>query len=190
MGLERRIEVDYYNEIAKELVVQFKSNLADPKYIVTPLLGEISSSLRTLIANGYDASDALKNYANVIHRLHLDISILVENKETRKFEVMIFEIKKVANLGLTELSQLIGYCLVSKCKFGVLMNKAVSSEFSVILDADRDLSCIERVLGTERVTHKFGVMVWNSETLKVEYTNSGSIKSLPAVIDLIEAAIS
>ena len=53
----RRKEVDYYEEMAKEIVIQFQSNLIgdNDKYVVKALIGEISSGLRTLIANGYNA---------------------------------------------------------------------------------------------------------------------------------------
>ena len=82
----RRREVDYYDEIAAELVSQFKSNLDDDeqRYSVLALIGEISSGLRTLIANGYNARESLKGYLVQSHRLYLDISVLIENKETGK----------------------------------------------------------------------------------------------------------
>jgi hypothetical protein len=190
--MKRRKEVDYYKEIAVELVKQFEANLADEKYDVKPLIGEISSGLRTLIANGYDAGELLQAYSTSVHKLHLDISILIENTKIGKFEVIIFEIKCVNNLGLSDLSQLIGYCLVSKSKFGILMNvdRAVSSEFSVILDGDKDLTKIIRIVNEQELHHKFGVMVWNAATLKIEYTNSGSIKSIPQLIELVEGSLS
>lgn len=175
-------EVEYYDEIAQEIVNQFRANLhGRADIIISPLIGEISSSLRTLIANGYDAGQALVDFAHRVHRLHLDISIVVENSSSGKFEIIIFEIKRVKNLGLTELSQLIGYCLVSKCRFGILMNvnTAVSSEFSIILDADKDITSICRKIGDDEIVHEFGVMVWNHNTKRIEYTNSGAIKSLP-----------
>ncbi len=190
----RRKEVDYYDEIATELVSQFRSNLDgdEQKYSVLTLIGEISSGLRTLIANGYDAGEALKEYSVQSHRLYLDVSVLIENKETGKFEVVIFEVKKVKSLGLSELSQLIGYCLVSKAKHGILVNvdKSVSSEFSTIVEGDKDLTDITRLIDGEHIRHQLGVMVWNSQTLKMEYTNSGSIKTIPQLIEKIEKELS
>jgi hypothetical protein len=190
--MTKKKEVDYYQDIARELVKQFEANLENKQYIVKSLIGEISSGLRTLIANGYNAGDLLRIYSTSVHRLYLDISILIENKETGKFEIIIFEIKRVSKLGLSELSQLIGYCLVSKSKFGILMNvdKAVSNEFSIILDGDKDLTDIKRVINKDILHHRFGVMVWNSSTLKIEYTNSGSIKSIPQLIELIDDNLS
>lgn len=186
-------EVDHYPEIAKEIVSQFEANLSSSEsFVVKPLIGEISSSLRTLIANGYNAGENVADFSNGVHRLHLDISLLIENPINGKFEVVIFEIKKVKNLGLSELSQLIGYCLVSKCKFGILMNvdAAVSREFSIILDGDKDLTSIKRIVDEKEIEHELGVMVWNSETQRIEYTNSGAIKSMPALVRRIEDLIS
>ncbi len=188
----KRKEIDYYEEIALELVNQFESNLVDRECVVKPLIGEISSGLRTLIANGYTVGDLIKEYSKSVHKLHLDISILVENKRSGKFEIIVFEIKKVNSLGLSELSQLIGYCLVSKAKFGVLINidKAVSREFSIILDGDKDLTEIARIVNGERIDHKFAVMVWNSSTMRIEYTDSGAIRSIPDLINMVEEALS
>jgi hypothetical protein len=132
-----RKEVDFYEEMAKDMAVQFESNLGnmDGLYVVKSLIGEISSSLRTLFSNGYDAGTPLRDYAIKSHKLHLDVSIVIENKRNNKFEIIIFEVKKVKALGLGELSQLIGYCLVSKAKYGILVNvdKNISGEFSTIL---------------------------------------------------------
>ncbi len=190
----RKKEIDYYEEISVELVNQFKSNLDldDQHYSVYSLIGEISSSLRTLIANGYKAGKALKEYSIQSHRLYLDISILVENKKTGKFEIVIFEIKKVKSLGLSELSQLIGYCLVSKAKNGILINidKSVSGEFSTIIEGDKNLTDITRLIDGQHINHQIGIMVWNSKTHQVEYTNSGSLKTLPQLIEKIEKEIS
>lgn len=180
-------EVEYYAEIAEHLVVFFQSNI-DKKFEIKVVVGEISSGLRTLIANDYNAGKLLREYSNSVHKLHLDIAIVIENKKNEKFEIVIFEIKRTKKMGLGELSQLIGYCLVSKASFGVLMNvdNSVSQELSLILDADKDLTLITRLVDDEVITHKFGVMVWNSTTQNVEYTESGSIQTLPELAEYLE----
>lgn len=191
MNINNRIEVDYYNEIAKSLVNTVIANLDSSKFVVKILIGEISSGLRTLIANGYQAGDLLNNFSKNVHKLHLDISLLVENKENGKFELVIFEVKRTKKLGLQQLSQLIGYCLVSKCKFGVLINidNSVSSYFSVILDGDKDLTKITRIVNQEKIEHEFGVMVWNSNTHTITYTEAGEIKTIPQLTKKIVNSI-
>jgi len=190
---KNKIEVQYYPEISKELVTQIKANLPDEMDIkVLPLIGEIRGSLLTMIANGYDAGEPLKDYSQSIHRLYLDISIILENKENGKFDIVIFEIKKVKKMGLSELSQLIGYCLVSKVKFGVLINvdTAVSQNLSIILDDDPDLTHITRLIDGQKINHELGVMVWNSSTQRIEYTNSGAIKSMPHLVEKLTESLS
>ncbi len=184
----RKKEVDFYEEIASEIVNQIKSHLTSTNHTIRPLIGEIGSGLRTLIANGYNAGSLLKGYSRSVHRLHLDISIVIENTTTGKFEIIIFEVKRVNKLGLGELSQLIGYCLVSKAKYGILINidKNVSTEFSIIIDGDDDLTDIIRIIDNKKLRHRFGVMIWNSCTFKVEYTNSGAIKSIPQLVEEVE----
>ncbi len=188
----KKIEVDYYKEIAKSITDFFVANLRQPQtYKVSPLIGEVSSAIRTLIVNGYNAGKALEEYGKSVHRLHLDISLLIENTENGKFEIIIYEIKRTTKLGLNELSQLIGYCLVSQAKFGVLVNvdNSVSREFSVILDADKNLTKIVRLIDSQQITHKLGVMVWNSNTLKMEYTEAGAIKTMAELVEMIEDSL-
>ena len=187
----RKIEVDHYPEIAEGLKGIFASNLSNQNIRVSVTIGELSSALNTLIANGYQAGEKLIEYSRNVHRLHLDITLIIENPKNGNFEIIIFEIKKTKRMGLTELSQLIGYTLVSESRFGVLMNvdNSVSGEFSVILDADKNLTEIVRVIDSNTFTHKLGVMVWNSNTKKIEYTQSGAIKTMPELISMIEEAI-
>lgn len=187
-----KIEIEYYDEISDNFVELLKANLPQENYRVKPLIGEVSSGLRTLIANGFTVTDELKRYSNDIHKLHLDISILVENIETGLFELLILEVKKVPNLGLNELSQLIGYCLVSKSKFGILLNinNRISSEFSIILDSDKDLTRIKREANGLSLEHLFGVMVWNETTQKFEYTRSGSLETIPHLAALLREELS
>ena len=185
-------EKDHYDEIAKALASLISGNLGkSDKYTVKSLIGEISSALRTLIANGYDAGEVLKDYSERVHRLFLDVSILVENKSNGKFEIIIFEVKKGTKLGLNELAQLIGYCLVSKQKFGVLVNvdDGVSENFSIILQGDPNLTTIERLIDGEVLRHEMGVMVWNSHTKNFEYTQTAAIKNIPDLVTKIEASL-
>lgn len=187
-----RKETDYYHEIAKALIQLFLSNFQNSaKFSVKALLGEVGSAIKTLIANGYTAGTTLNEFSKTVHRLHLDISILVENKTSGAFEIIIFEVKRTNRIGLAELSQLIGYCLVSKSKFGILVNvdNSVSKEFSIILDSDVNLTTIVRMIDGQVLRHELGVMVWNSKTHKFEYTESGAIKSIPKLVEQIENSL-
>lgn len=192
-AMNDRKEIHYYQEIATAAVNLIRANISNPdQYEIYSIIGDIKAGLQTLIANNGGAGDLLKNFSKTVHRLLLDVTIIVENKSTKKFELIIFEVKKTPTLGLTQLSQLIGYCLVSKAKLGVLINvdKAVSGDFSLILDSDADLTKISRFIDGNTLTHELGVMIWNSDTQNIIYTNSGAIKSIPDLVRKVEVLLS
>ena len=181
-----RKEIEYYQEISMRLVDIFKANLPkDQSIIISSLIGDIHSGLNTLIANGYDVGDKLREYSKEIYHLRLDITLLLENKRNGKFDLVIFEIKKVKSLGLSEFSQLIGYCLVSKIKFGILINidNGLSSDFSSILESDRDITEIKRIIDNKIFEHDFGVIFYNSSTKQFEYSNLGKVKTIPNLVN-------
>jgi len=190
---DTRREVDYYKEIALGLKDLFISNMPDSLHVsVYPLIGEIKAALQNLILNEKVDERLIKPIIQGIDTLSLDVSFLLVNNKTKKYEIVILEIKRTSAVGLTELSQLIGYCLVSKAKFGILVNvdNTVSSRFSTILERDFDLTIIERTLKNDQdIVHKFGVMKWNSKTLAFEYTNAGSIKSIPELVEMVTQSL-
>lgn len=185
-------EVDFYQEIAKGLKALVEANLPnDAKISVYPLIGEIRSALGTLLANKNIEHEAIKKFVQEIDVLNLDISFLLFDNKTHRFEIVILEVKKVPSVGLTELSQLVGYCLVSKAKFGILVNvdSLASERFMTILEKDPDLTTIERKYRGNWLVHKFGVMKWNSVTQAFEYSNAGGIKSIPELVKLVLSAL-
>ena len=185
---ERRIEVDFYEEIGRAIKEKFLGNLSNPEdYEIKILLHEIKAALQTLIVDDKLEYPDLRTYASELERLDLDISVLIVNKATGKFEIVILEVKKMQAMGLTQFSQLVGYCLVSGTKFGILVNvdAGISDRFGIRLDTDKDLTTIERVYRGKKMVHKFGVMNWDSVGQQFVYTNRGSIKSIPALVELV-----
>lgn len=185
---DRRIEVDFYEEIGRAIKDNILGNISNPNnYEVKILLHEIKAALGTLIIEDKLEYPEIRKYASELERLDLDISVLVVNKSSGKFEIIILEVKKMSAVGLTQFSQLVGYCLVSGTKFGVLVNVdgGVSDRFSVRLDTDKDLTTIERIYHDKKIIHKFGVINWDSEAQQFIYTNRGSIKSVPQLVELV-----
>jgi hypothetical protein len=189
---EHRKEVDFYQEIATGLKELFEANFpAESDIRIFPLIGEIRSAIGTLLANRNIEHEVIKQFSQEIDTLNLDVSFLLFNNNSHKFEIVVLEIKKMPSVGLTELSQLIGYCLVSKSKFGLLVNvdNLASNRFMTILEKDMELTTIERRYKGDWLTHKFGVMKWNSTTLSFEYSNAGSIKSIPELVGLVVSSL-
>lgn len=193
------IEVDYYPELSEVLENTIKANISDPNITVKALyLPEYGSNIRSFLAkylesDGVIVSDSLRLYAEDVPKLRTDIIVLLDNPTTNKFQIIVVEAKLLGAAGLTELSQLIGYCLVTKAGYGLLINVngGASNELTTILNQDLDLTKIERKLTHQpfETTHKIGVMTYSSETRNLSYIPTSALKSLPQVIQEIVDAI-
>ena len=82
--------------------------------------------------------------------------------------------------GLKEWSQLVGYCLVSGAKYGLLVNidNGASPRLAHILSTEAHISDIQNLVGGTMQEHQLGFMQWDSLTQSFEYSNLGLIKSL------------
>lgn len=115
--------------------------------------------------------------------LNLDIFALVTNGI--KFELLILEVKLMNVAGLKEWSQLVGYCLVSDAKYGLLVNidAGASDRLSDILRTEQKLSHIKTITNIGTKDHYLSFMQWDSLTQSFDYTNLGVIKSLSDLTD-------
>ena len=59
-----------------------------------------------------------------------------------------------------------------------------------MLDDDPDLKHVARFIDGRKINHELCVMVWNSVTMKIEYTNSGAIKSIPHLVEKLTCSLS
>ena len=87
--------------------------------------------------------------------------------------------------GLKEWSQLVGYCLVSDAKYGLLVNidAGASDRLSDILRTEQKLSHIKTITNIGTKDHYLSFMQWDSLTQSFDYTNLGVIKSLSDLTD-------
>ena len=83
-------------------------------------------------------------------------------------------------VGLKEWSQLVGYCLVSNAKYGLLVNinNGASPRLSQILSTEEHLSLIKTIVNQQQQEHNLGFMQWDSLTQSFDYSNLGLVKSL------------
>ena len=118
-----RNEVSYYPEIQKFIEAQLTSNFeASSKrdlYVFWGV-GELKSNLQRIIAENPIECACAEGFSRSVPPLSLDIFALVTDGQ--EFELLILEVKLVKSAGLSEWSQLIGYCLVSGAKYGLLLN--------------------------------------------------------------------
>ena len=91
--------------------------------------------------------------------------------------------------GLKEWSQLVGYCLVSGAKYGLLVNidNGASPRLEQILSTEEHLSHIRTIVNGANHEHCLGFMQWDSLTQNFEYSNLGVIRSLSELSNQLAA---
>ena len=92
------------------------------------------------------------------------------------------------SVGLTQLSQLIGYCIVSNAQYGLLINinGRESPRLTELLTSRPDILHIVRDVNGAGVIHNLGVMEWDSETQNLLYTACGSLRTISELCKKLE----
>jgi hypothetical protein len=179
-----RNEVSYYPEIRSFIERQLKSNFIAAKHRDLDVywgIGELKANLRRIINAHPEKCGCVTGFANLVPPLNLDIFALVT--DGTKFELLILEVKLMNRAGLKEWSQLVGYCLVSGARYGLLVNinNGASPRLADILRTETHLSYIRTLVGGQALEHCLGFMQWDSLTQGFEYSNLGFIRSLSAL---------
>lgn len=185
-----RNEVSYYPEIQQFIEAQLKSNFkvgSQRDLHVFWGIGELKTNLQRIIAEHPAECACAEDFSRRVPPLSLDIFALVTDGQ--RFELLILEVKLVKNAGLSEWSQLVGYCLVSGAKYGLLLNinNGGSPRLTQMLQTERHISHIQTTVNEESREHILGFMQWNSYTQNFEYSNLGTIKSLSDLSDRLVA---
>ena len=186
-----RNEVSYYPEIQTFIEEQLKSNFRASnrhELFVYWGIGELKTNLQRIISEHPDECECAQAFANRVPPLNLDIFALVT--DGNHFEILILEIKLLRVAGLKEWSQLVGYCLVSGARYGLLVNinNGGSPRLNQILQTENHLSHIETIVRGDICDHYLGLMSWDSLTQNFEYSNLGAIRSLSDLSDQISSA--
>lgn len=175
-----RNEVSYYPEIQQFIEAQIKSNFSAQNCELEVFwgIGELKGKLQRIITENPLKCNCAKAFAQRVPPLNLDIFALITDGKT--FELLILEVKRMQSAGLKEWSQLVGYCLVSGAKYGLLINvnNGASYRLSQILATEEHLSHIRTIVNDKEREHCLGFMQWDSLTQSFEYSNLGTIKSL------------
>ena len=179
-----RNEESYYPEIQEFIEAQLKSNFRtqDQRELnVFWGIGELKTNLNRIINAHPDKCSCARAFSQRVPPLNLDIFALIT--DGTRFEILILEVKLMSSAGLKEWSQLVGYCLVSGAKYGLLVNidNGASPRLSQILSTEEHLSHIQTLVNDEKKEHLLGFMQWDSLTQNFEYSNLGLIKSISAL---------
>lgn len=176
-----RNEVSYYPEIQQFIEAQLKSNFkagSHKELFVYWGIGELKANLQRILSEHPTECACAETFARRIPPLNLDIFALVT--DGTKFELIILEVKLVKSAGLSEWSQLVGYCLVSGARYGLLLNidNGGSPRLMHMLQMEHHISYIHTTVNGEGQEHLLGFMQWDSLTQNFEYSNLGAVKSL------------
>lgn len=184
----KRNEVSYYPEIQSFIEAQLKSNFRAKRHKDLSVfwgIGELKTNLQRMIAENPNQCNCVRNFAQRVPPLNLDIFALIT--DGNQFEILILEVKLMNSAGLKEWSQLVGYCLVSGAKYGLLVNidNGASPRLTSILSTENHISNIKEVIDDKIHVHCLGFMQWDSLTQSFEYSNLGLIKSLSELSDYL-----
>lgn len=176
-----RNEVSYYPEIQTFIEAQLKSNFRAERQRDLEVfwgIGELKSNLRRILDENPEKCACARVFARQVPPLNLDVFALVT--DGLKFELLILEVKLMNSAGLKEWSQLVGYCLVSGAKYGLLVNidNGASPRLSQILSTENHISHIRTIVDDTNREHCLGFMQWDSLTQSFEYSNLGFVRSL------------
>jgi len=179
--MRRKNEVAHYPEITNFIEAHLNSNFRSKGIEGVSIYwknGELTSKIKELISENTEKCACLQSYCRKTPPLNLDIfGVITDGK---KFEIIVLEIKLRENVGLAEWSQLVGYCLVSGAKYGLLVNidNGGSPRLMQMLQTERHISHIHTLVKEESREHLLGFMQWNSLTHNFEYSNLGIVRSL------------
>lgn len=185
-----RNEVSYYPEIQQFIEEQLKSNFRiknQHELYVYWGIGELKTNLQRIISMHPNECECARSFANRVPPLNLDIFALIT--DGKNYQLLILEIKLMRGVGLKEWSQLVGYCLVSGAKYGLLVNidNSGSPRLNQILSSEYHLSRIETIVKGACCPHYLGLMTWDSLTQNFEYSNLGAVRSLSDLSEQINA---
>ena len=178
---KKRDEVSYYPEIMDFLKNQIESNFRSSKkplkvYCKT---GELRKGLHEIIDENRLEIESIKRFADKTPPLSLDIFGIITDGDD--YQLLIVEVKDLKSVGLQQLSQLVGYCIVSRSEYGILMNVdgGESRRLTDLINTDKDLLTINQKMSSdETIIHQLGVMQWDSMTKNITYSGTGNIGSI------------
>lgn len=183
----KRNEVSHYPEITRFVEAQLKSNFRAKGVQNVEIyweIGELTSNIMKLVKQHPKMCSCLEGYARKTPPLNLDVFGVITDGAS--FEIIILEVKLIKSAGLSEWSQLLGYCVVSDAKYGLLINidSGASKRLNTILFSEVDASKVIRTKENGQVVeHLLGFMEWNSITQNFEYSNLGQLWSVSAISD-------
>lgn len=181
-SIKSKKEVDFYPEISTYFQEYMQSDFdsfssSKIKVYFTHTM-TLPKGLKKIIFDNNLCIDSLTEFAEKAPELFLDIFGIVT--DGINFRLVILEIKYGKVVGLTELSQLVGYSMVSSSTYGFLINVdgQTSKILKDILSTNHQITDIVTEYNGFVLHHYFNVMEWDSLSKNIRYTNYGEINSI------------
>ena len=180
--MKKRNEESFYDEIMVFIKNQIESNFLSAKRQLKVYCkkGELRKGLHEIVAENGLNIKTITDFINKTPPLSLDIFTLIT--DGIDFQLLVIEVKLLRSVGLQQLSQLIGYTVVSRARYGLLINVdgGESERLTELIHSDEDLMTINQIMSNGKViNHHYGVMEWDSLTHNLTYTGSGEIGTIP-----------
>lgn len=139
---------------------------------------DISSGLRKILKSNSIVDSILMTKVKLTKRLFVDILGLVYSKIKKKGYLIVCEVKN-HSLTLTDFAQLIGYCIASNVKYGLLisLDKRITGGFEAILKQSSSLVKVKRI----KITHFFAICMWRTNLKELFFNEIGAFTSLLAI---------
>ncbi|MEM2145992.1 MAG: hypothetical protein QW279_11570 [Candidatus Jordarchaeaceae archaeon] len=131
-----------------------------------------------LKANPLIKDEYLSNKIDLYRGLYVDIIGVIHSLANKRSELIICEVKS-NKLTLTDHAQLIGYCVASNVKLGLLiaLGGRITGDFESILNNNPALIKIVR----KDFAHLFGICSWDPSSKELLFDDKGAFKSLTAL---------
>lgn len=176
-------EVGYYEQIASYLKDEMQALLLTLGHFVIDFQScgntDLSSGLKEILRTNPSIEDEkLPEKIELTRGLHIDILGIIYWRSKMLSELLICEVKN-HDLMLTDHAQLIGYCVASNVRYGLLISidGRITGGFESILKNNPSLLNIDR----ERIKHRFGICSWNPRLNELFFDEIGAFNSLEAL---------
>ena len=188
-------EIEHYPSLALCLDGAISANLSNRNIRVKTLyLSVFGNNLRACLDKYVSESDGatsskLVTFTRDAPEIRTDLFVVLDNPQTNRFFIVIIEAKYTNAVGLKELSQLLGYCLVAKAGYGLLINidGGVSNELSRIITTDSAITNIQRQISDDEIAvTKVGIMTFRANSNILEYHSGACVQSIPTMVNELE----
>jgi len=176
-------ELEYYKQLASHLKDEMQSLLSTLGDFMVDFKScgniDLSFGLEELLRANQSIKDkSLLDKIELTRGLYVDILGIVYSQSRRLSELIICEVKN-HNLTLTDHAQLIGYCIASDIRYGLLISikGRITGGFESILKNNPFLLNIDR----KGIVHKFGICSWNPKSSELFFDEIGAFNSLEAL---------